>query len=164
MYAISRIQAKPGIWCWSVSFRRRGKAYYRQFYDVGRGGPKKALAAARAWRDRQLKQLRALSKREFCEIVRSSNRSGVPGVYFLSPREQPDGVWQAQLRLPDGHKATKTFGVHRYGFHGAFGRAVAARRKMLKGVENRPYLYHSTAKRLAQKKKASARVRARLRR
>lgn len=44
MYAISRIQAKPGVWCWAVAIRRRGKAYYKSFYDVRRGGSKKALA------------------------------------------------------------------------------------------------------------------------
>ena len=152
MYAISRIQAKPGIWCWAVSFRRRGTAYFRQFYFVGRGGSKKALAAAVAWRDRQLKRVRELSKREFCQIVRSSNRSGEPGVYFLRPREHQNGVWQAQLRLPDGRKITKTFSVHKFGHQEAFKRAVAARRDMLRLVANRPYLHHKVAKRFAARK------------
>lgn len=157
MYAISHIEAKPGIWCWAVSFRRRGKGYYRHFYYLNRGGSKKALAAAIAWRDRQLNRIRALSKREFCQIVRSSNRSGVPGVYFLQPRNHREGVWQAQLKLPDGRKLTRTFSVHKYRYQGAFDRAVAARRDMLRLIEDRPYLRHATAKAFAARKGAPRR-------
>jgi hypothetical protein len=153
VYAISRIEAKPGIWCWAVSFRRRGKGYYKHFYFSGRGGSKKALAAAIAWRDRQLSRIRTLSKREFCQIVRSSNRSGVPGVYFLRPRNHSQGVWQAQVRLPSGDRVTRTFSVHKYGPGPAFDLAVAARGKLLKLVEDRPYLSHATAKAFAAGRK-----------
>jgi hypothetical protein len=75
MYAISRIQHEHGAWYWAVAFRRRGKPYYRNFYDVRRGGSRKALAAAIAWRDQQLAKAKALSKREFHQIKRSSNSS-----------------------------------------------------------------------------------------
>lgn len=155
MYAISHIEAKPGIWCWAVSFRRRGKAYNRHFYYVSRGlSRKEALAEAVAWRDRQLSRVRALSKREFCQIVRKSNHSGVPGVYFLHPKNHRHGVWQAQVRLPNGDKLTKTFSVHKYGNMPAFERAVTARKRMLKLVEDRPYLSHVTAKAFDARRKA----------
>ncbi|HSD60082.1 MAG TPA: hypothetical protein VLC55_04445 [Burkholderiales bacterium] len=155
MYAISHIEAKPGIWCWAVSFRRRGKAYYRHFYYARRGNSKgKALTVAVAWRDRQLSRLRTLSKREFCQIVRTSNHSGVPGVYFLHPKGHCHGVWQAQVRLPSGEKLTKTFSVHKYGRHPAFERAVRARKSLLRFVEDRPYLTHATAKALAKRRRA----------
>ena len=154
MYAISHIEAKPGIWCWAVSFRRRGKAYGRHFHYARRGLTKQgALAAAVAWRDRQLSRMRTLSKREFCQIVRSSNHSGVPGVYFLHPREHRRGVWQAQVRLPGGAKLTRTFSVHKYGSAPAFEHAVRARKRLLKFVEDRPYLGHATAKALAKRRK-----------
>lgn len=155
MYAISHIEAKPGIWCWAVSFRRRGKAYNRHFYYASRGLSKKeALTEAVAWRDRQLSRVRALSKREFCQIVRKSNHSGVPGVYFLHPKNHRNGVWQAQVRMPGGDKLTKTFSVHKYGAGPAFERAVRARNQMLKRVEDLPYLSHVTAKAFDARRKA----------
>lgn len=83
MYAISRFEAKPGIWCWSVKFRRRGKPHYKSFYDLQLGGSKKALAAAIEWRDSKLAKTQSLSQREFHQLVRTNNQSGVSGVQFI---------------------------------------------------------------------------------
>lgn len=110
-YAISRIQPRVGIWCWLVAFRRRGEHYYKSFYDVRCGGPEHSLADAIAWRDTQLAKAAALGKREFCRLVRSNNSSGVPGVQFIHPRNQPLGSWQARLKLPGGRELTKCFSV-----------------------------------------------------
>lgn len=149
MYAISRIQAKPGIWCWAVAIRRRGKAYYKSFYDFRRDGSKKALAAAIAWRDRLLARTKTLSKREFRQLLRSDNRSGAPGVLFIRPKNQPQGSWQAKSRLADGRSIAKTFAVRKYGERGVFERAVAARADMLALIDDRPYVHHPTAKKFA---------------
>lgn len=147
MYAISRIEAKPGVWCWSVHFRRSGKSHYKSFYDLKMGGSKKALDAAIGWRDDRLAKTRALGKREFHQLVRTNNQSGVPGVQFIQPRRQQQGSWQARLKLPDGKELTRTFSVKRYGYEGAFKRAVKARQELLKTIEDKPYLVHPTAKR-----------------
>lgn len=147
MYAISRIESKPGIWCWSVNFRRRGKPHYKSFYDLQMGGSKKALAAAIFWRDSQLTKTQSLSKREFHQLVRSNNQSGVPGVQFIQPKNQPQGSWQARLKLPHGKEMTRTFAVGRYGFDVAFRLAVEARKELLGLIEDRPFLIHPTAKR-----------------
>jgi hypothetical protein len=113
MYAIRRIQAKPGVWCWAVAIRRRGKAHYKSFYDFRRGGSKKALAAAIVWHDRLLARTQTLAKREFHQLVRSSNRSGAPGVQFIRPHNLPQGSWQARLKLPTGKLMTQTFAVQK---------------------------------------------------
>jgi hypothetical protein len=47
MYAISRIVVKPRVWCWAVAFRRRGRPYYKAFYDARRGGSKTSFDPAR---------------------------------------------------------------------------------------------------------------------
>lgn len=146
MYAISRIEAKPGIWCWSVNFRRRGKPHYKSFYDLQLGGSKKALVAAIEWRDSKLAKTRVLSKREFHQLVRTNNQSGVPGVQFIQPKIQPQGSWQARLKLPDGKEVTRTFAVLKYGYEDAFKLAVEARKELLGLVENKPYLHHPTAR------------------
>ncbi len=152
MYAISRIEAKPGIWCWSVNFRRRGKAHYKSFYDLQSGGSKKALAAATVWRDRQLAKTQALSKREFHELVRTNNQSGVPGVQFIQPKNQPQGSWQARLKLPDGKEMTRTFAVGKHGGDIAYRLAVRAREELLDRIKNEPFLQHPTARRFENKR------------
>jgi len=152
MYAISRIESKPGIWCWSVNFRRRGKAHYKSFYDLQSGGSRKALAAAIQWRDSQLAKTQALSKREFHQLIRVSNQSGVPGVQFIQPKTQPLGSWQARLKLPDGKEMTRTFAIKRYGYDTAFRLAVKARRELLEIIEDKPYLQHPIAKQFASER------------
>jgi hypothetical protein len=152
MYAISRIEAKPGVWCWSVHFRRRGKSYYKSFYDLQRGGSKKALAAAILWRDSQLALTQTLSKREFHQLVRTNNQSGVPGVQFIRPKNQPQGSWQARLKLPDGRELTRTFAVGKYGFDDAYQLAVDARKELLDQIEDKPFLQHPTARRFEKKR------------
>ena len=148
IYAISRIQSKPGSkwWCWSVMFSRAGRVCYKTFYDVKRGGSEQALADAIVWRDAQLLAVKALSMREFCEIKRTSNQSGVPGVQFIRPKGQPLGSWQARLKMPDGKSIHKTFAVKKYGERGAFELAKVAREKMLDAVDDKPFLHHVEAK------------------
>jgi len=149
LYAITRGKKAKNARYWRVTFRRRGKSYARAFYDLKHGGAKKALAAATAWRDRQLRRAEVLTVREFHEHRRSNNTSGIPGVHFLKTPRQPRGAWQAKIKLSNGRKLTKSFSVRRFGARGAFQRAAAARAQMLELVAERPYLYNTTAKKLA---------------
>ena len=151
MYAIKHLQVPQGTWYWAVHFSRHGKRHYRRFYEPKYGGSKKALAAALAWRDRELTRTKALTFREFHEQRRSNNTSGVPGVHFLKTRRQPRGAWQAKIKLPVGRKITKSFSVRKFGNRGAFARAIATRRKMLAMVGDRLYLYNRIAKKFAKR-------------
>ena len=147
MYAIRRHRAAVKAWCWRVNFSRRGKLYSKSFYDIACGNSKKAKVAAVAWRDRQLAKLRALTLLEFHKQRRSNNASGVPGVHFHKTPAQPLGFWQANIRFQDGKRMAKSFSVRKFGSRRAFDLAVAARSELLAKVEDRPYLYHSVAKR-----------------
>ncbi|WP_291986610.1 AP2 domain-containing protein [Candidatus Accumulibacter sp. ACC007] len=149
MYAISRHERRPGIWYWAVMFTRQGKRYYQSFYDFSRGGPENALAAAIAWRDEQLAKISVLTKRAFCQIKRTSNRTGVPGVHFIRPKNQPQGSWAARIKLPDGRQRTKAFAVKKYGENRAFSLAVEARSQLLELVEDTPFLHDQVAKKFA---------------
>ncbi len=149
MYAISRHERRPGISYWLVAFTRQGKLHYKSFYDMGRGGSENALAAAIAWRDEQLAKISVLTKRAFCQIKRTSNRSGVPGVYFIRPKNQPQGSWAARIKLPDGRERTKTFAVKKYGESRAFELAVEARSELLELIEDEPFLRDQVAKQFA---------------
>ncbi len=152
MYAITRLKAARNAWYWAVHFRRRGRIHYKRFYDLKHGGEKKALAVAVAWRDRQLAQTKILTYREFHAQRRSNNTSGVAGVHFVKSAAQPNGAWQAKIKLPDGRKITKSFAVLKFGRRQAFEHAVAARLSMLALIDDRPYLYHATARKFAAKK------------
>jgi len=149
MYAISRHERRPGISYWLVAFTRQGKRHYKSFYDMHRGGSENALAAAIAWRGEKLAKVGVLTKRAFCQIKRTSNRSGVPGVYFIRPKNQPQGSWAARIKLPDGHERTKTFAVKKYGESRAFSLAVEARSQLLELVEDTPFLHDQVAKKFA---------------
>ena len=149
MYAIIRLKAARNAWYWAVHLRRSGKMYYRRFYDLKHQGTKNALAAAIAWRNCIAGQ-NVFTIRKFHTQRRSNNRSGVAGVHFLRNERQPRGVWQSKIKLPDGRKITKSFSVHKFGRREAFEHAVAARAGMLELIEDRPYLEHPFAKRLAR--------------
>ena len=149
MYAIRRHKAALNAWCWRVHFRRRGVLYFKSFYDINCGGSKKAKTLAVAWRDEQLEKIRMFTMLEFHQQKRSNNVSGEPGVYFAKTAIQPKGFWQANLKLHSGKRLSKTFSVRKYGLKEAFRLAVAARKVMLTEIEDRPYLYHSAAKKLS---------------
>ena len=141
-----------------MSFTRRGKHYFRTFPDLKHGGETRSRAAALAWRDRQLGSAAALTFREFHQMRRSNNTSGVPGVHFLRTAAQPRGLWQAKIKLPDGRKIHKSFSVLRLGERGAFRHAVAARARLLDLIPDRLYLYHPTAKGFAARSKRLSRA------
>jgi AP2 domain len=149
MYALKRMQHDKGAWYWVVHFSRAGVRHARRFYDTAYGGDDGALAAATVWRDQKLAEVQALSVLGFCQIKRSNNTSGVPGVHFLTSKAQPNGFWQARIKLADGTNRTKSFSVLEHGQRKAFRLAVAARRELLRSTQDRPYLYDPLAKKLA---------------
>jgi hypothetical protein len=154
VYAISRMQHEHGAWYWAVAFRRRGKPYFKSFYDLRRGGSKKALSAAIAWHDKQLAKVEVLSKRQYHQLKRSSNSSGEVGVLFLRSRLQPQGMWQARLKLPNGKQPTRSFAVRKFGYEEAFRRAVAARQQLLELVADGAYLQSPVARQFEAQKRS----------
>jgi hypothetical protein len=130
MSYITRLQDCSG---WQVSIRRRGKRYAASFYDCRHGGRQRALVAARAWRDRQLKELVPLERREFAMIVRTNNTSGYPGVTRIEKRTG-FVYWHARTDLPNGKSLNRTFAVTKYGEEGARARAIEERKQQLKHV------------------------------
>lgn len=80
MYALTRLKAARNAWYWVVHFRRRGKLYFKRFYDLKCGGSMQARAVAIAWRDEQIAQAEVMTLRDFHAQRRSNNTSGVPGV------------------------------------------------------------------------------------
>ena len=150
MYAIIRLQHSNGTWCWVVNFSRQGMSYRKSFFDPRYGGLKGARKAAMAWRDEQLAKAQPLSMVNFCQIKRDNNTSGVPGVHFLTSARQPQGIWQAKLKI-NGKARSKSFSVLLHGKQAAYEMAVAAREQLLAQANDQPYLYDKLAKKLAPK-------------
>lgn len=153
LYAITRLKAAKNAWSWSVNFRRRGATHSKRFHDLKYGGEREALAAAIAWRDRRLAATKILTHREFHAQRRSNNTSGVAGVYLVKSERQPQGAWQALIKLPNGVRISKSFSILKYGRKAAFKMATAARAGMLTLIDEQPYLYDETAKRFAAKRR-----------
>lgn len=134
-----------------VSIRRRGRTYTRRFAFSKHGGSAAALMAAIAWRNKLVGEKPVFTLREFHDLVHSNNTSGVPGVTFMRPARQPDGVWLAKLSRADGHRLCRMYSVRKFGFNEAFTLAVSARLEFIASLPEQSYLVHPIAKRLSPK-------------
>jgi len=142
MYGITRVDDETHrTHAWRVSLRRRRKMHVKNFPDIKYGGRRKALRLAQRYRDEVVRQYSPLSRREFSNIMRRNNQSGVVGVnrratgYRLKNGRMRyscfwDAIWPTKL----GECETAHFGVNKYGEKGAFERACAARVRGLKRV------------------------------
>ena len=155
-YAIRSHQTDGGAWCWVVSFSRDSKPHEKRFYWIKLGGEAKALQQAKMWRDAELARTPVLTIQAFCEKKRSSNTSDVPGVHFLMPRRQPDGIWQAKLKVAGEKARTKSFSVLKHGDDEAYRLAVLERQSMLAKIGARPYVHDPTAKDAAERQLQAA--------
>jgi hypothetical protein len=143
MYGISRIDDKEyRTHAWRVSLRRRRIMHVRNFADQKCGGKRKALRLARAYRDELIRKNPPLSRKEFSNIRRRNNRSGVVGVcrYAKSYRLKDGTVryswyWEAIWPTTPGKSETAIFSVNKFGEAGAFNRARAARVLGFKRIE-----------------------------
>lgn len=83
MYGISRMDSDQFYTHgWRVKLVRRGSVSVKNFPDKRWDGKQKALVQAKQYRDSLLENLPPpLSRREFCDVLRSNNRSGITGVY-----------------------------------------------------------------------------------
>jgi len=143
MYGISRIDDETHhTHAWRVSLRRRGKMHVKNFPDTKYGGKRKALRLAQRHRDDVVRRYPPLSRREFCNIVRRNNQSGVVGVCRLASgyrlkngRMRYSWYWEAVWPTTPGKNETLRFSVNKFGEKGAFNRAKAARARGFKNVE-----------------------------
>lgn len=114
---------------WSVSINRRGEHFAKEFRVATYGDAEAAKAAAIAYRDQLLKEVPAMSRRDFATIVRTNNTSGTPGV--MRREENGFARWCAMVSLPNGKTRRRTFAVTKYGEDQARERAIKARLELL---------------------------------
>ncbi len=142
-YGISRVDNEVSrTHGWLVTIQRRGVIHRKHFSDGTHRGKLKAYSAAKVFRDEIIAKYPPFSMREYSNIVKKSNRSGVVGVcrYCASetrelPEAQQRWFWVASWPLPTGKRKRVKFAVNKYGEDGAFKLALKARKEAMKHLE-----------------------------
>lgn len=126
---------------WEVRMQRRGRRVEKFFSDRIYGGRRKALAAAREFRDHLEETMKGYTVRELSRQPSRRNRSGVVGVRLhkqvdvRGAFEYHYWYWVAQWTDAKGRRRTRSFSVHNYGDEEAFRLAREARQQGLAEAE-----------------------------
>ncbi len=119
---------------YQVRLMRAGKAVSKFFSDSSHKGKAKALAAARAHRDKLVKKLGPAESGAH-DVPSSRNTSGVVGVRRREAIRETDSYiyyhyfWEASWTDADGERQKRNFSVNKYGEEEAKTMALAARKK-----------------------------------
>ena len=142
MYGITRVDDdKYRKHSWRVSLSRHGKTLVKNFSDKKCGGKDSALLKAMLHRDGLVKKNPPLSRKEYCDLKRRNNKTGITGVYtYAKSYPLSDGTirenwyWEANWPITEGESASQSFSVKRYGNELAKQMAIRARNKGLEHV------------------------------
>ncbi len=132
---ILRIDRETHAGGYLVRVTRKGKMTSEYFTDEDYGGKRKALLAAKEYRDELEDTLKGYTAQQLARKVRSNNTSGLTGVRFVveaDPRwpSNPEyEYWVAQWSPEQGVRKTQRFSVEKYGNDKAYRLAVSARKK-----------------------------------
>lgn len=123
---------------WNVRIVKDGETHSKLFSDGVYGGKRKALEAARAYRDKLHQKLfrRPVSEKREIRYSNARNTTGVVGV-ALSVRKRPSGTYEYYVATwcpKKGRQARKAFSVNMYGRKKAFDMACKYRKKMEKDI------------------------------
>jgi hypothetical protein len=143
LYGISRIDDDAyRTHAWRVSLCRRGTRHVKNFADKKCGGKGRALQQAKAYRDSLLLEHPPLSRREFCTILRSNNKSGITGVYrYAKSFKLKNGTvkenwyWEAHWPTEQGAASHIAFPVNEYGENKARKLAIQAREQGVRQLD-----------------------------
>jgi len=158
LYGITRKDIKATrTYAWVVTLTRARRVYRKYFSDGVYGGKRASLAAAKRYRDEVIAKHASLSRRDYANVRRRNNRSGVPGV-CKSPKPRRrfgkhyrEWFWIAYWTpAPGGACRHKSFSMKKYGAKEAFRRAVEARRRGLAQMQAGPHVNHPAQARAPQ--------------
>ena len=138
LFGITRIDS-GGIHCWYVRLYEGQDCHSKTFSDGRYGGKRKALRAAKAWRDEVLAgiEARGVQRRQRGRaptLFSGRSSSGVDGVklrHHIDPRGYRAVSWAAEWHDRPYHRVTRTFSVRKYGYRGAFLWAAYTRAKAI---------------------------------
>lgn len=130
-FGIQRIDTRANrTHAWVVRIQRRGRSYTKYFSDQIYGGRSVAYRAARAYHENLRRSLRPLTRIEFAQIKRRTNRTGYVGVvkYETKDRTSIRRYWIATWPTKSGGRQQRKFSIRKYGEKQAFLLARRARR------------------------------------
>jgi len=130
MKGISRIdQPEKRNHGWFIRLTRKGKRYSAFCSDKKCGGRSKALAKAKAIYAKMVKDHPPMSRKEFSQIIRRSNKTGIVGVTKLIKivRGKKYVFWMATWSPKPGQVAKQAFSIDKYGPTKAKKLAIQAR-------------------------------------
>ncbi len=137
LYGITRIdQETKKNHGWYVRITHKGKGHTKYFPDKKHGGRKKALKAAKEFRDDILSKLPKYKQEAACKKKRPIKKSGVIGVTHVvskSLKGKCYDYWQAAWVDKTNKRKTAKFSISRYGDERALALAKRARREGLSG-------------------------------
>lgn len=125
---------------WFVRGYRNGKTYAKLFSDRKCGSQRKALAAARAWREDlygELEQIPSEPRARRIVYKDARNTTGILGVCRTvkrSPSGSINECYSVSWRPAPGVQKCTSFSIRKYGEKKAFQLAVAHRRRMLREI------------------------------
>ncbi|MEM9444513.1 MAG: AP2 domain-containing protein [Verrucomicrobiota bacterium] len=116
-----------------VKLRRQGEVHQKYFGYKTYGSAKASKDAAVKYRDAVMKKHPEMSRRDYAEIKKSNNKSGIPGVCrtFHTVKGISYPVWQAAWSPAPGKRRCKKFFVSTHGERKAKKLAIEARHKAL---------------------------------
>jgi hypothetical protein len=124
-------------YAWVVRIQRRNQIYTKYFSDQMYGGRSVAYKAARAYHEELRRTLRPLTRVEFAQIKRRTNRTGYVGVVkYTTKGASIRRYWIATWPTKDGRRKQRKFSIRKYGERQAFLLARRARRLGLAPLED----------------------------
>ncbi len=123
---------------WFVRLTRQGERHTAFFSDRKHGGKAKALEKAKVCYSKLESKYPPMSRKQFAQIERRPNKSGVVGVTKLVKlvAGRKYSFWQATWSPEPGEVRKQAFSTNRYGEAGAKRKAIAARRAGLRDMKD----------------------------
>lgn len=143
MYGISRVDDDIyNTHAWRVSLCRYGKRLVKNFPDRKFFGKREALQKAINFRDQLMSEHPPISRKEFCNVKRRNNKTGITGVYkYRKTYQLKDGTiketwyWEANWPDAEGESISKSFSTKTFGEELAKQMAIRAREEGMSKVK-----------------------------
>ncbi len=130
---ISRLKYESVSNGWLARYTREKVLFSKTFFDSAYGSAEASFDAAKAWHDEARRLLPPLNRREYVEIKKGNNTSGITGVHRATKKAKGHryDVWIASWRTAEGKRKNKAFYIGQHGEEKAKELAIQLRKEMV---------------------------------
>lgn len=129
---------------WNVILKRNGVRFAKPFPFSRFGGEEAALVQAQAWRDEMVKAHPPASRQQRANQLRSTNKTGIPGVTCMLGPDGKPRTWVAKTQIAPDKTLQAKFSIARHGPEAKL-LAIAARQKQLQQLTGLAFVHPSEA-------------------